>query len=168
MKLGLDEQTTRLVEDFTRTSPFGVRFWDVVARDVVRSGLAVRVLEVGNPHRRINAFSNASGVWILRDLQLRDGDGNDFEFGDGRQQFWDRWPQPVRNYVFTVRDEERRPRFQPFQFLCGAPQRGFARCGCGLAHSPVDPSVPDDAVPIYPSASRTAPAGTAVVRAQLE
>lgn len=162
----MNVDTTRTIERFTLTSPFGVRFWDVVSREFVRSGLAVTVYEVGNPRRPANAFPNHSGIWILRDLRLRDRTTQFFEFGDGTDAFWADWPAPVKQYDLTVGDEQRR--FQPFHFVCGAPQRGFARCSCGVTHSPVDPSSPDDAVPVFPSGTRTAPAGIAVVRAQLE
>jgi len=172
----MDVDTTRVIDRLTRTAPFGVRFWDVVRRDFVRSGLSMTVFEVGNSRKPVEAFPNHSGVWMLRGLGLRHDvpatpparplRGDDFEFGDGRQAFWDAWPVPEKQYDFTVVDRE--DRFQPFRFRCGAPQRGFARCGCGLMRSPADPACPEDAVPLYPSSAYLAPPGMAVVRAQLE
>jgi len=157
----------RPFEHLTITSPFGVRFWDVAARDFVRSGLRVSVTEVDSP-RRLTAFQNGGGVWIVSGLRLKRPraefsteeafrESDEFRWGDGGAEFWTRWSTPVTTLEFGVDDDE--ARFVPYRFTAGAPQRGFARRACGEG--------PADAMPVYPAPARTVPAGMAVVRAQL-
>lgn len=154
----------RPLERFTITAPLGVRFWDVAAREVVRSGMTMQGCLIGDPLHTLKAFPNGSGVLLLRDLpSLRA-----FEAGDGSHAFWQRWSQPVIELALTVFDE--RHRFQPFRFVCGAPQKGFARCSCPTLSPPrsrIVADAPEDAVPVYPAPTRLAPAGLAVVRTQL-
>jgi hypothetical protein len=157
----------RSLEHVALTSPLGVRFWDVVTRDVVRSGLRLSVREVDSP-REPKVFPNGSGVWVVKDLWLKRPRAefpdeasflasDDFRWGDGRPPFWQRWSTPVTTLEFTMSDGE--GRFRPYTFRAPAPQRGFARRACGDG--------PVDAMPVYPAPTRSAPAGMAVVRAQL-
>lgn len=154
----------RLLEEFTVTAPVGVRFWDVAAQDVVRSGMHMQGFEVGNPYRTVQAFPNGSGVMVLRDLpKLRA-----FEAGDGSDDFWRRWSRAINQFELTVTDDDQR--FQPFRFVCGAPQKGFGHLVCPALSPPdsrIVPDAPEASVPVYPSPTRLAPAGLAVVRAQL-
>ena len=88
--------------------------------------------------------------------------------GDGGDAFWRQWTPPVTQFSLTVADADRR--FLPFRFVCGAPQKGFARLSCQVLSPPdsrVMPDAPDDSVPVYPAPTRLVPAGFAVVRAQL-
>jgi hypothetical protein len=157
----------RPLEHVAQTSPFGVRFWDVAARDFVRSGLRVSVGEVGSS-RVLSAFQNGSGVWIVRGLRLKRPraefaseeaflQSDDFRWGDGREEFWTRWSTPVTTLALSVDDDQ--ARFVPYRFKSAAPQRGFARRVCGEG--------PADAMPVYPAPARAVPSGMAVVRAQL-
>lgn len=157
----------RPLQHLTLTSPFGVRFWDVAARDFVRSGLRVSVREVGSD-RKLTAFQNGSGVWIVRGLRLKRpraefaGDdafleSDDFRWGDGLEEFWKSWSTPVTTLTVDVDDDH--ARFVPYHFDAVAPQRGFARRVCGEG--------PVDAMPVYPAPARPVPPGMAVVRAQL-
>ena len=143
-------------ERFTLTSPYGVRFWDVVGREFVRSGLRVSA-EQTTWRRALPAFQNGSGVWVVRGLRLKRPDGEEFQWGDGTAEFWSRWSTPATELELRVDDPE--SRFMPYRFLSGAPQRGFAQRRCGEG--------PQDAMPLYPSPTRTVPSGMAVVRAQL-
>lgn len=157
----------RPLEHLTITSPYGVRFWDVAGRDFVRSGLALSVGEVDSP-RVLTARQNGSGTWIVGGLRLKrpraefaSDDAyrasDEFRWGDGTQEFWDRWGTPVTTLALTVSDTE--SRFLPYRFRSPAPQRGFARRVCGEG--------PVDAMPLYPAPVRRVPNGMAVVRAQL-
>lgn len=157
----------RPLERLTITSPFGVRFWDVAGRDVVRSGLRVSAREVGSP-RPLTAFQNGSGAWIVGGLRLRRPraefpsedafrESDEFRWGDGSTGFWTRWSTPVTTLELHVADGE--ARFLPYRFRSGAPQKGFARRTCGEG--------PVDAMPLYSAPTRAVPAGMAVVRAQL-
>ncbi len=165
----------RLLERFTLTAPLGVRFWDVATGEMVRAGMTLQGFPIDNPDRTVRAFPNGSGVMVLRDLPgLRDPDPGtspvDFAFGDGSDSFWRQWLQPSRSRRFelTATDDERR--FLPFRFGCDAPQKGFARRLCPPRLPPASQLVPDapgDALPVYSSPTRRAPAGLAVVRAQM-
>jgi hypothetical protein len=157
----------RPFEHVTRTSPFGVRFWDVAGSEFVRSGLRVSVVEIGSP-RSLTAFQNHSGVWIVRGLRLKRPRAefpsdeafrasDEFSWGDGMPTFWTRWSTPVTTLEVSVADGE--SRFVPYRFRSDAPQKGFARRVCGEG--------PADAMPVYPAPTRRVPAGMAVVRAQL-
>jgi hypothetical protein len=165
----------RLLERFTLTAPLGVRFWDVAAGEAVRGGMTLQGFPVDNPDRTLRAFSNGSGVMVFRDLPgLRDPDPGtwpvNFRFGDGSDAFWQQWQQPsrTRRFELTAIDEQRR--FLPLRFGCDAPQRGFARCVCPARLPPAShlvPNAPLDALPVYSASTRHAPAGLAVIRAQM-
>lgn len=170
------EPTLRPLEHHTITSPFGVRFWDVVERAFVTTGLRIAVSEVDSP-RTLTAFANSSGVWVVNGLRLRRPRAefpdeatflasDDFRWGDGRQEFWTRWSTPVTSLELTVGEQGATPgeppdgiRFVPYRFRSPAPQRGLARRVCGAG--------PVDAMPVYPAPARPAPVGMAAVRAQL-
>jgi hypothetical protein len=153
----------RLLERFAITAPLGVRFWDVATNEAVTSGLTMEGILVDDPHRVVRAFANPSGVMVVRDLPGFRG----LENSDGSDAAWRDAPPPIQ-LTLTVRDEA--TRFQPFTFVCDAPQKGFARLGCPVLSPPDSrsvPAAPDDSVPVFPAPARRVPAGLAVVRAQL-
>lgn len=151
--------THRLVETLTRFTPLGVRFWDVGTARPVRAGLRVTAWPEGASGAGTTAFLTTSGVYALQDLPgLRD-----VEWGDAPAS----GPGVVplqRRYVVAVQDTE--GRFVPTAFVIDLPREEL-----GIYPPPVAGSLGDEAVPgyyLFSSASRATPAGTAVVRAQLE
>src|SRR5207237_6351263 len=55
------------LEQPVRVCPLGVRFWDTVTRSVVDDGLKVEVYPRAQPHRRVRAGTNRSGVFAFAD-----------------------------------------------------------------------------------------------------
>jgi len=150
-------ETLPVIERFSRTAPLGLRFWDEVSGKVIADGLSVTAYPPDNPERRIEAFTNHVGVFVLTGLPgLRD-----VEFGDGDEGFWSSPPASVTFNVEVV-DAERR--FQPFLLTLDAPVKGIVDWSDSLQDSP--PST-NRGIPLYSTASRSIPSGMAAVRAEL-
>src|SRR5947209_506753 len=76
-------QPSQQLELQTWVAPLGTRFWDALDDRVVSDGLSVTAYPTGQKVQRVQAFTNRSGVYILRNLPgLRD-----FERGAGVEQF---------------------------------------------------------------------------------
>lgn len=149
--------TTQVLERLTIVAPLGLRFHDVVTDSFVGDGLNVSVYEANRPVRKVQAFANGSGVYIIHHAPgLRE-----FENGNGDSDFWNGLP-PGKSFVVAVTDDARR--FQPFQFAADLPTRGlFNWVG---PHSGSPPGT-FPSIPLYSSPVRNVPAGMAVVRADL-
>jgi hypothetical protein len=144
------------LEFVTRVTPLGLRFWDAVTGAVVADGLAVTAYPPGGG-RRVSAYTTRSGVFVLQGLPgLRD-----LEEGEGDAAYWDFLP-PGRRFVLEVVDRE--GRFQPFTFTADLPARGLLTWRCEKASPPESAAA---FVPLFSTAARTVPAGTAVLRADL-
>jgi hypothetical protein len=155
------------LEVVTTVAPLGLRFRDVVTNTFVGDGLSVTAYPAANNRKRVAAFANRAGVYVL---QHAPGLG-EFERGAGDEDFWANLP-PGKPFVVEVEDDERR--FLPFSFTLDLPQRRIYRWLSPLDASPVSPissppdtSAPVSAVPLYSAPTRTAPAGLAVLRAEL-
>jgi hypothetical protein len=147
---------TIVLQQITRVTPLGIKFWDDATARVMSDGLVVEVYPSGDPERRVAARPNRIGIFVLPRLPgPRDPA---FEFGAGDAAFWQRL-QP-RPHVIEVAD--RNGFFQPFTVDQPLPVRGLAMPPC-LPHS----SPPMDAVPLFSTSSRPVPTGMAVLRADL-
>ncbi|MFL5653295.1 MAG: hypothetical protein ACJ8CB_03810 [Ktedonobacteraceae bacterium] len=147
-----------VIERLTLVAPFGVRFRDEVSGSIVGDGLTVTAYPPINPARRVQAFANPSGVYVLRNVPgLRN-----FEHGAGDANFWNNLP-PKRSFIIEVVDNARR--FQSFRFTADLPVRGLFpwECGATASSPPTTPAM----VPLYSAPTRPVPAGMAVLRAQL-
>jgi hypothetical protein len=147
-----------LVETVTRVAPLGVRFRDAATGLIVSDGLRVR-----ERHHGVDAVPNRSGVWVAAGLSgLRSQ-----EQGTGDDDFWASVLR--RRYEFEV--EDLLGRFAGFRFEAELPHRGVFVLDCdGPASPPESPpgmTGPGDALPLYSAATRIAPAGMAIVRADL-
>ncbi len=146
-----------IIERVTLVAPVGLRFWDRVSGTAIGDGLVVTAYPPDNPARRTQAFVTRSSVYVLRNLPgLRE-----VESGVGDATFWQR-PPPQRLFVVEVVDEA--GRFQPFLFRAQLPVQGLFTWTCGQGSAPI--ATPGH-VPLYSSGSRQAPAGMAVIRADL-
>jgi hypothetical protein len=168
MTLPPPQADVRILERFPITAPLGVRFWDVVSRVFVRSGMRVTAYDTVDTRLSWRALETGGGVSVLRDLRgLRD-----LEQSDGAPDVWAAWaartpPTIPRSFQLEVRDPSFR--YQPFTCLTDAPQRGFADWMCPVSPpaSHRDPDAPARSLPVFPTPARPVPGGYAVVRAQL-
>lgn len=152
------------LEVLTLVAPLGLRFRDVVTDTFINDGLTVTIYPAGNNQRRVSAFANRAGVYVLQHAPgLRA-----FEQGARDEAFWTNMP-PGKPFVVEVEDTE--GRFLPFSFTLDLPQRRIYRwlspLDASAIASPVDASAPISAVPLYSAPTRNAPAGLAVLRAEL-
>jgi hypothetical protein len=146
-----------LLETVPRTSPLGLRFWDVATGADVGTGLRVTAYPANNPVLRTEAYRTYSGRYAFRGLPGLHA----FETGDGSTAFWQNLPPP-RPFVIEVKDDARC--FQPFQFTALVPGRGLFGWKCPQAGPALSP---DGTVPLYSAPARPVPSGLAVVRAEL-
>ena len=141
----------------TRTAPLGLRFWDDVSGKVIGDGLVVTAYPPGNPRRRLQAFVNRAGVYVLTGLTGM----NEVEYGSGDDSFWS---APPAKTTFKIEVVDSWRRFQPFILTIDAPVRG-------IVTSPVpaeaSPPVSSQGIPLFSTASRSVPAAMAVLRAEL-
>jgi hypothetical protein len=148
----------QVLERLTLVAPLGLRFHDAATGENVGDGLSVVVYPANNSARRVEAFVNRSGTYVLHHAPgLRA-----FEHGAGDDEFWSNLPPP-QTFVVEVIDRERR--FQPFMFEVELP----APRGLFNWLSPIEPSPPAGArsVPLYSAPARALNSGMAVVRADL-
>lgn len=148
------------LETVATVAPLGVRFRDVVTDTLVGDGLSVTVYPVASPARRVTALSNRSGVYVVHHAPgLRS-----FEQGAGDSAFWAGAAPPVP-FVVEVEDLERR--FLSFSFVAELPFKGLYNWTSPLDPAPASPPDPPRNVPLYSAPTRRAPAGMAVLRAEL-
>jgi hypothetical protein len=149
----------QVLERLTLVAPLGLRFHDAATGENVGGGLSVTVYPSNNSARRVEAFVNRSGTYVLHHAP---GLQRAFEHGAGDEEFWLNLP-PSQTFVVEVVDQGRR--FQPFQFEVELP----APRGLYNWLSPFEPSPPEGArsIPLYSAPARALNAGMAVVRADL-
>jgi len=145
-------------EQFSRTAPLGIRFWDVAAQVPVMGDLSVSARTPQN--RVLPLFANRKGIHVLQNVPgLRP-----FESGDGSDEFWAGAPAP-QPYRLEARDTE--GYFHSFTFEADVPTRGVLSWVCA-ASPPLAPlNTPPGYVPAYSTASRAVPSGLAALRADL-
>lgn len=148
--------TFQLLERQTLIAPLGVRFWDATTGASVSDGLRVTAYPNDDRLHSTQASPNRSGTYVLHHASgLRE-----FELSLDDPSFTDVLP-PRRPFTVEVRDEQRR--FLPLKFGADLPFKGLFQLPAGL---PIDLSV-SPGVPLFSSTMRTAPAGMAVLRAEL-
>lgn len=143
-------------------APLGVRFWDVLEGRIVSDGLSVTAYPTGQNTQRVQAFTNRSGVYVLRNLPgLRD-----FERGTGVEQFLSGTSgAAVPTYHFTLEVVDTFGRFLPFVLSVMVPLRGLYTWTCEQVGSP--PEVAGTPVPLFSAPTRSVSSGLAVIRATL-
>jgi hypothetical protein len=127
----------------------GVGFWDTLTNTLVDSGLEVTAKR-NNTEAGYTAFQNSHGLHVFHRLPgLSTAGGSDA-------------PPPAikRRFMFEVRDLE--SRFLPFTFDADCPVDGLFVPDCLQLSPPLHRYVS-----LYSAATRNAPAGVAVVRAEL-
>jgi hypothetical protein len=152
--------STATLEVVTWVAPFGLRLWDPVTNSHVADGLVVTARPAPDPDgvRPVRATVTRSGVFACRGLPGLAA----AEAGRGDEAFWAS-PPATGGYRIEVRDPQ--GRFLGFSADVTLPARGVVRGLCGPFGSP--PSPPYPGVPLFSAPSRTAPAGSATVRADL-
>jgi hypothetical protein len=145
-------------EEIQRVTPLGVRFWDTLSAQPVGTGLTVNVYPLQAPSRRMSAFPNRSGIYVVQDLPgIRAS-----EFGSGDEVYW----STVARKPFVVEVLDFLGRFQAFTFQVDLPFRGLLTNPCPSA-SPPDETFPSLGVPLYSALTRDIPSGTTVIYATL-
>lgn len=154
----LDAQRKLLVLDrVTMVAPLGVRFRDAMTGAPVGDGFSVWAYPSTQPHARRPLIPNRKGVYVLHHAPgLRE-----LENGRGDDEFWSNL-SASREFVVEVRDQQ--DRFLPFQFTAALPARGIYQWNDSTVGSPPTGMA---GIPVYSSPARIAPAGIAVVRADL-
>lgn len=142
-------------------APLGLRFHDVATGASVGSGLVVTVYPANNSERRVEAFVNRSGTYVLHHAPGMRA----FEQGAGDDDFWNH-PPPSQPFIIEVVDRERR--FQPFLFEAELPAaRGLFQWLPPFEPSPPSPPSATKSVPLYSAPARALDSGMAVIRADL-
>lgn len=151
----------RLLERKTLIAPLGVRFWDVATGGYVSDGLRVTAYPDNDRLQSTEATPNRSGTFVLHHASGL----HSFEMNLGNLPFTDLLPARQR-FTVEVRDERRR--FLPLKFEADLPCKGFFKWrGSMTPRGPLDPPDNSSSVPLFSSILRPAPAGMAVLRAEL-
>lgn len=154
----VDAQRKLLVLDrVTIVAPLGVRFRDAMTGSLVGDGFSVWAYPSSQPDARRPLIPNRKGVYVLHHAPgLRN-----LENGKGDHDFWSTLSANT-DFVIEVSDEL--DRFVPFQFTAALPARGIYQWNDSTVGSPPSSTT---GIPVYSSCARIAPAGIAVVRADL-
>jgi hypothetical protein len=153
------DRTQRLMvlDRFTSVAPLGLRFHDAANDVIIDDGLSVSAYPLGRPNAVRGLPSNRRGIFILHHApSLRT-----VENGTGDDDYWNNLPAK-KDFVIEVRDDQ--DRFLPFQFVAALPNRGIYEWPEPVIGSPLSMT---RSIPLYSAPARTAPAGMAVVRADL-
>lgn len=130
---------------------FGLLLWDTTAGSVASDGLDVQVwpLPLTDNTKPVLATANRRGIFVAQNLPTRTA------------------TSPEGGYLVEVRD--RLERFTPFVMHVVSPEEPeLVRPRCALSLMPLaSPGIDQFQVPLFNLPSRTAPAGSAVVRASL-
>lgn len=142
----------------TLVAPLGLRFHDAATERIVTGGLEVSVYASSNAARRLRAFPNLSGAYVLHHAPGLEA----FERGAGDADAWQNAP-PSRPFIVEVHDTERR--FLPCRFEVALPSRGIYRWRVTPEESPLGEG--EASVPLYCAPQRAVLPGMAAVRMQL-
>ncbi|MCA9542063.1 MAG: hypothetical protein KC620_24370, partial [Myxococcales bacterium] len=147
------------------TAPLGMRFADPMTGATVASGLDVAARGPASA-RFVNARPGAGGVYAFHGLsgliaveraERIPGGSTTQVAGDAN---W--WQHHQGKVACEVRVRDPQKRFQPFRFVAPLPHRGLFAPPCAAPPAGVEPFVP-----LFSAPGRPAPAGMAVVRAEL-
>lgn len=148
-----------VLEQFTLTAPFGVRFWDVSTNTPAGGGLLVMAYPSSYPELLTTATESPGGVYSFSGLPgLREAENS-----AGTDAFWSAHP-PVCPYTIEVRDLQER--YLSYRFSALLPVRGLF----GLWSSPVFSALTPDStwLPLFSTPARPIPGPTAMVCAHLQ
>lgn len=151
--------SSHLMERQTLVAPLGLRFHDAATGASVPDGLTVTVYRAANPSRRVLAFPNRTGIFVLQHAPGL----LEVERGTGDAGYWENLP-PRKSFIIEVRDMLRR--FQPFTFEARLPARGIYRWELEPQGSPL-PEEEQSSVPLYSAPARALAPGMAVIRMEL-
>ena len=150
----------QLLERQMLIAPLGVRFWDVATGAYVGDGLRVVAYAGDDRLHSTQASPNRSGTYVLHHASGL----CEFEMGVGNPPFTELLPARRR---FTVEVSDAQRRFLPLKFEADLPYKGLFRWQTSSERTPLDPPPNSPTVPLYSSTLRAAPAGMAVLRAEL-
>jgi hypothetical protein len=148
----------KVLEELSRVTPFGVRFWDITAIAPAGAGLSVVTYPDRFPSLLTKADMNRTGVYFFHDLPGM----RRVEYGSGNDAFWAANPPSI---PFTVEVSDPISRYLPYQFSVSMPVRGLY----GIADSPLSPALTPDAtwLPVFAAPAREMPGPSAVLRTVL-
>jgi hypothetical protein len=147
----------RVLDRLTIVAPLGLRFHDAATGETVGDGLNVRAYPADLPNATRSLFPNRRGIYVLHDAPgLRN-----LQNGTGDDEYWNNLP-PKKDFVIEVSDDQ--GRFVGFKFTAALPARGIYEWS---ELSPASPPSATRSIPLFSSPARTAPAGMAIVRADL-
>ena len=151
------QKQVKLLDRLTIVAPLGLRFHDAITGETVGEGLSVLAYPANRRNATRSLFPNRRGIYVLHDAPGM----RDLQSGAGDDDYWNNLP-PRKDFVIEVSDDQ--GRFIPFKFTAALPARGIYEWNGSNTTSP--PSAPRG-IPLYSSPARTAPAGIAIVRADL-
>src|SRR3954453_2725008 len=145
--------TFSVLDVVTRVAPVGLRLWDVHAGRPADPSATISLVD--DRGRAVSGVRTPSGVHTLRGLP---GLGES-ERGTGDPTYW--YHPPVEG-SFRVGIRDLGSTYLPMDLDVRLPAHGLLRPRCSF------PDLDQPVVPLFSSCARPAPAGFAVVRAQLE
>jgi len=154
-----------VLEQISIVTPLAVVFRDEATLGFFSDGLSAVVYPLGEPERTVIGVVNRSGVFVFRNLPgLRA-----VEQGSGDADFWAA-QMPRFDFVLEARDIA--GRFLPWSLGVKLPQRHLLGIGFDAGSPPASPLTgqtgSDTAfLPLFSAASRPAPEGLGVLRAEL-
>ncbi len=116
------------IENFTRFTPLGIKFWDPVQDKAIEQDLEVTAWPANNPGSKVHAFKTYSGAFSFRnlpgliDLELSGGTGIEDS------------PPELRQYIVSVSDRQNRYLDVSFSVSLPLPYKGLF-----LAQQPSSP-----------------------------
>lgn len=146
----------RQMDLYSHTATLGLRFRDVVTGEFVSDGLSVTAYSMANPGNRRPLYPNRSGIFTLHNAPgLRD-----FE----HRGLAEVWQTPLPNKPFKIEVIDSEQRFLPFCLALALPVKGIYTWISPLNGSP---GRHENSIPLYSATTRQAPAGMAVIRAEI-
>ncbi|HLK69155.1 MAG TPA: hypothetical protein VKU19_37235 [Bryobacteraceae bacterium] len=149
----------QVLEELTRVTPFGVRFWDVSTTQAAEPGLSVIIYPPAMPELRSTADVTRKGVYFFHDLPGM----RQIEYGSGDDAFWAATPPQI---PFTVEVSDPMGRYLPYRFSVLLPVHGTF----GIVDSPLSPILTPDAtwLPVFAAPARELGGPIGTVRAVLQ
>lgn len=162
-----DGRHYRVLEELDAVCLLGVRFWDAVSDDQVRTGLRVRVWPEGTRRPVIEAFRTRSDIYAVQGLPGLAGLERPPANPTGLAAVPDAGPPPgsppTRPFILEVVDLERRFLPAALRLALPLPSPGLLMTqGLGSPASPPPPGFY-----LFSTPTRTRGAGVAVVRGEL-
>lgn len=160
-------EDTRDLELLTIFAPLGIRFRDSLTGTFIDEGLSVIAYPEDDPFSPTVAFANRKGVFVFRDLPgLQEIIGQTPPPDPSKHPTADEvfWAQSAELHSMIVEVQDLRKRYHPFSLKVNVPCQGLFCWASDAADSPLSK---ETWVPLFSTPSRVAPAGMAVIRAEL-